>query len=211
MIPIRSFQIVAVWCGRKSIKKEWKFYASPLPPTSCVAFEMLHSLSGLHCPQMANDDELDDIENLFCFRLYSSHWFPLNIWSHVYIMGWWMKSIHHLIDFLSPSLNCKFREGRVCVCFICAVITEAPTGSEHGGSSLLNECVRGFVFDESSCHTCQEERRSAHIPPSAFLQWLCQSDAHAQSMGTTQTFSWIGWPGLGVRNSHLWVPESHGC
>lgn len=90
-----------------------------------MTLDMVHNLSGLKFLHTLHDGGLDDLEVLSCVGPYHCNWFPLSIWSHVHIMGW-TSEIHSSLNFLSPSLNSKFWEGRVYSYFICTLVTIAP-------------------------------------------------------------------------------------
>lgn len=97
-IHFGSFWIVTVWGGRKGVKKRMALVLSLatcyLCPFSCLGFIFF----------IWQIRAVEDIEVLLWFRLYHSNGFPLNIWSHVHIMGW-LGEIHSSLNGFPVSLT----------------------------------------------------------------------------------------------------------
>ena len=104
-----------------------------------MTLDMVHSPSGLHFLPTSKDGGLDDLEVLSCVGLCHSNWFPLSVWNRVHIMGWTSN-----LNFLSPSLNSKFWEGKLYSYFTCTVVNIAPnpepeTQQKHNAFCAKNE------------------------------------------------------------------------
>lgn len=82
---------------------------------------MLGNLSGLQFLHASEGGGLDDIDVFSAPGFNHSSQFPLSVWNRSHIMGQ-MGEIHSSLHFLSPSLNCKFWEGRGLQLFLSALL-----------------------------------------------------------------------------------------